>query len=410
MQKMSMKGWLLSAAALVSAATSASAQSPYVAQAEALFSNEPSPMIQQVGHHCQSGCSDTGCGTIECFDLSDMFEDSIVDIGGWVQAGYTSRSTGLFNTRPNRFEFNQTWIYAEIEADGSEGLDIGGRVDFLYGTDAGNTQAFGNEDPPGSWDYRNGWDRGVQDGSGYGFALPQLYATIAYHDLEVKLGHFYTLLGYEVVTAPDNFFYSHAFTMNNSEAFTHTGALATYTVNDDVTLYGGWTAGWDTGFAQNNGSSSFLGGASVALTDDFTVTYILTAGNLGFLGDGYTHSVVGDWQINDKLNYVIQSDLVSTNQGVWTNVNPNTTYSTIGINQYLLYSMTDELGVGARAEWWKADGESYYSITGGVNIRPIDCFVIRPEVRYQWGGGATNGVDLPVAEGAIFGCDAILTF
>ncbi len=48
--------------------------------------------------------------------------------------------------------------------------------------------------------------------------------------------------------------------MFNSEPFTHTGVLGTYTGNDDVTLYGGWTLGWDTGFDQFDGGSNFLGG------------------------------------------------------------------------------------------------------------------------------------------------------
>jgi hypothetical protein len=41
--------------------------------------------------------------------------------------------------------------------------------------------------------------------------------------LSVKVGHFYTLLGYEVVTAPDNFFYSHSYSMQYGEPFTHWG-------------------------------------------------------------------------------------------------------------------------------------------------------------------------------------------
>src|SRR5690606_36120350 len=140
----------------------------------------------------------------------------------------------------------------------------GGRIDLMYGTDADDTQAFGN--PPGTYDYLNGWDHGI-----YGWALPQLYAEVAAGDLSVKIGHFYTLLGYEVVGAPGNFFYSHAFTMYNSEAFTQTGAIATYKADDNVTLYGGWTLGWDTRFNQWGGGSSFLGGASVGITDDLTV-------------------------------------------------------------------------------------------------------------------------------------------
>ncbi len=66
----------------------------------------------------------------------------------------------------------------------------------------------------------------------------------------------------EPFVAPDNFFYNHAFTMFNAEPFTHTGALGEYAAGD-VTLYGGWTLGWDTGFNNNDNSGTFfLGGLS----------------------------------------------------------------------------------------------------------------------------------------------------
>ena len=40
------------------------------------------------------------------------------------------------------------------------------------------------------------------------------------------------------MTAPDNFFYSHAFTMYRAEPFTHTGVLLDYQVADDITIVG----------------------------------------------------------------------------------------------------------------------------------------------------------------------------
>ena len=90
-------------------------------------------------------------------------------------------------------------MYAEKVADGSQGLDWGFRADVMYGIDSADTQAFGNN--PGRWDFINGWDFGGT----YGWAMPQLYGEIAAGDFSVIIGHFYTLLGYEVVTAPDNF-------------------------------------------------------------------------------------------------------------------------------------------------------------------------------------------------------------
>ena len=173
---------------------------------------------------------------------------------------------------PHQLNAQQQWLYLGKEADGSNGFDWGFRFDAMYGTDAQKTQAFGN--PGGEWD--NSWDHGV-----YGWAIPQLYGEVAMGDFSVKVGHFFTLVGYEVVTAPDNFFYSHALTMFNSEPFTHTGVLTTYKGIDGITLYNGWTAGWDTGFTNALGGSNYLGGVGLELSESLTVTYILTAGNFG---------------------------------------------------------------------------------------------------------------------------------
>lgn len=419
MRKLKTSDWLLTLAAAVGIATSASAQdAQMVKRADAILGGPEQPLIQQIGLECAPGapcdapgsdmtpCDGLGCDSISCdscylfegcdFKLQNLLSEcSPYSIGGWYQLGYHNKSTGLFNSRPGEFATHQAWLYAEKVADGSKGLDWGFRADVMYGIDAGDTQSFGNND--------DRWDYGTMDHGSYGWAIPQLYAEIAAGDWSVKAGHFYTLLGYEVVTAPDNFFYSHAFTMYNSEAFTHTGALATYSASDNVTLYGGWTLGWDTGFDQKNGGSSFLGGASIGLTDSLTATYITTIGNFGNIGDGYSHSLVMDYSVTDKLNYVFQTDYLDADDS-----------ESYGVNQYLIYSISDCWGVGGRAEWWKNDGASIYSLTAGVNYKPTENLVIRPEIRYQWDPGTTNNsviTNLGGADGdAIFGIDAILTF
>lgn len=370
---------------------------------------------------CESGCDsccDDGCGhgcgllgdcclgdpwTVQdhCGLFVDACGDKCITFGGWTQWGYTSESTGLFNVFDDQVVNAQDWLWVEKEADGSEGFDYGFRMDIMYGTNAFTTQAFGNE--PGRWDFMNGWDYGI-----YGWALPQLYGEVAYGDLSIIAGHFYTLAGYEVVPATGNFFYSHAFTMFNSEPFTHTGVLATYSGMENVEVYGGWTAGWDTGFDRfNDGDSSdgsnFLGGASFTITDDLTLTYITTFGDLGFRGEGYTQHIVLDAQLTEQLNYVLLSDLVEANAA---NSNANHQFS---LANYLIYWYNDCFGVGGRAEWWKNGGESVYEFTAGVNIKPHANFIIRPEWRYQWSNDSVQLVGAADDEG-IFGVDAILTF
>lgn len=333
-------------------------------------------------------------GCMNCAgEISHPFE-----IGGWWSVGYHSKSNGLFNNRPHSINTHQAWLYFEKEADQWKGLDWGFRTDIVYGQDAADTQAFGNN--PGGFDFQNGWDRGA----GYGWAMPQLYAEVAANDVSIRVGHFFTLLGYEVVPAPDNFFYSHSYTMVNSEAFTHTGVLGTITVSDNLTVYAGYTLGWDTGFDQYNqngeNGSSFLGGYAFNLSEDVSITHIITAGDLGLNGDGWSQSIVADLALTDKLNYVFQTDLFDAEDS-----------ETFGINQYLIYSMSERLGVGFRGEWWKSNGVSVGALTAGLNVRQCANFTLRPEVRYQWDPGTYGGTIEQASDGsAIFGIDAIMTF
>ena len=379
MRKMTYGLWLLTAAAMLGLTSMASAQDDEI--------------------------------PFENFDLGETIfgEESSLDVGGWIQMGYHSDNDGVFNTHPGSFDMQQFNLFVEKVADGSDGIDFGGRMDVMYGTDAPNTQSFGNN--PGRYDFLNGWDHGV-----YGFAMPQLYGEVAVGDLSVKAGHFYTLLGYQVVPATGNFFYSIPYTFNFSEAFTHTGVLATYKVNDDITAYGGWTLGWDTGFDRARKGNSFLGGASLAVTDDITATYITTFGNLGWIGNGYTHSFVVDYNINEDWEYVFQSDLVGVDNS--PNAADGLHYETIGVNQYLFYNVAEDVRAGVRGEWWKADGISMYEMAFGLNLTPLNNIRIRPEVRYNWAAGATQ---LPAAVTAVtgsddyrnnlvFGVDAIWTF
>ncbi|MEZ5949866.1 MAG: outer membrane beta-barrel protein [Planctomycetaceae bacterium] len=57
-------------------------------------------------------------------------------VGGWVQMGYYTGQNGMFNQFDNRFNFQQNWLYVEKVADGSDGVDFGGRFDIMYGSDA----------------------------------------------------------------------------------------------------------------------------------------------------------------------------------------------------------------------------------------------------------------------------------
>ncbi|MEM1245143.1 MAG: outer membrane beta-barrel protein [Acidobacteriota bacterium] len=335
-----------------------------------------------------------------------LFPDSSsISAGGWLSAGYHSESNDLFNSQPEELELHQAWLFAEKSAANDDGsLGFGFRVDVMYGIDAGDTQAFGNED---------GWDTTdtFQTGGGYGYAIPQAYIEIAANNWSVKAGHFYTLIGYEVVTAPDNFFYSHAITMYNSEPFTHTGVLASFASNEDTTWYAGWTLGWDTGFDQFEDGGNFLGGVGTTFGEKVGFTYITTVGDFGARGDeAYSHSLLFDIALSDSLNWVIQSDFLTID---------STGEENLGLNQYLFYTLNDAVALGARLEWWQGDditgyaphggviteegSQDYFEATIGANFKFARNFTLRPEIRYDW----SDDVDY---DETIAGVDLVFTF
>jgi hypothetical protein len=363
----------------------------------------------------QGGCSLFGdcCLGDPCSLRSHLVDDCCwLDFGGWTQIGYHSNNTRLsanrgdlfaFNDVPDQLNLHQQWAWFEKVASPTAcGWDWGFRFDMLYGTDAQKTQAFGNSD--------NSWDVSLDHGV-YGWAMPQAYLELAYGDWSVIAGHFFTLVGYEVIPAPDNFFYSHALTMFNSEPFTHTGAVATYSGMENMELYMGWTAGWDTGFDQFNGGSNWLGGFSTALTDDVSFTYISTGGDLGWRspnGTGYSHSLVFDFTLTEKLNYVLQSDHVSADSA------PGFQAVDVGINQYLFYTINDCWAVGSRMEWWKSNNvtgnaTSFQEVTVGANYKPHANVVIRPEYRYDWTNESAANATLGYNQ-SVFGIDAIFLY
>jgi len=51
-----------------------------------------------------------------------------------------------------------------------------------------------------------------------------------------------------------------------------------------------------------------------------------------------------------------------------------------------------------------------WEATAGVNWKPQANFVLRPEIRYNWGSGLTNNIAPDFDDGVIFGIDGIVTF
>lgn len=354
-----------------------------------------------------NGCND-GCGWCNIGEPWKLSKVEGFDWGGWIQMGYQNKPDGSFTGNGpflnqkewGKFNLNQLYLYTAKVADGSKGVDWGFRFDAMYGVDGNEAQSFGNA--PGNWDYVNGFDHGI-----YEFALPQAYGEIAVENLSVKVGHFYTPIGYEVVTSPDNFFYSRQVNFWNSEPFTHTGVLSNYKVNDKLAVTAGWVLGWDTGFDQINNGSMGITGFVYNVSEIFTLTYMNGFGEFGWRGNGMINSAILSAAWTEKFSTVHQFDVLGTNNpSDFADPASLTPRDSTGFVNYAFYTINDCLKLGARAEWYKADSISYYTMTYGVNVKPHANVVIRPEVRHMW--SPANNADL--WNQTVFGIDAIVRF
>ncbi|MCB1935102.1 MAG: porin [Nitrosomonas sp.] len=324
-----------------------------------------------------------------------------VKVGGWVDIGFTGNIDNpkgnngpvTFNRGPNEFRLHQVYGYVEREVNkNTDTWSLGWRADMLFGSDARYTYA-SNFDAD-----ENFVGRILNGTSQHQLAFPQAYADIYLpygNGITVSVGHFYTLIGYEVVPSAGNFFFSHAYTMQYGEPFTHTGVLVSYPLNDNITLQGGAVTGWDAHFNQ---PANFLGSVSYSTDDErTTITGSLITGSTESAyatGTGTAkvdhnrtmYSLVLEHSFTDRLHYVLQHDLGIQEKNAF-----QTAAEWYGVNQYVFYDILHNLKAGLRMEWFRDDDgarvngftDNYIGVTGGLNYTPIAGFTIRPEVRYD---------------------------
>ncbi len=351
-----------------------------------------------------------------------------IDVGGWLAWGYYDNSHGFegqlgntplgFNNIASEPVIHQMWTHIGKEAQTGQGIDLGFRADVLFGADGPNTVAFGD----------GGWDASWATSSQYGFAAPQLYGDLAVGKTRLKAGRFFTIMGYEVVQAPQNFFYSRAYTMNYNQPFTHTGFLLDRPLGRFIQLYGGWTAGWDSGWTNRNNGSTFLGGASVKWSDRTNLIWTMSFGDPGddplTTTHVYLQSLVLNVAVTDRLRYVFHSDF----QTRTPDPAAGAAFKQYGINQYMFYDITQRISVGGRYEWFYVGenvglplgtaaltpGTHYHAVTLGANYRPRRNMIFKPEMRYDtvdFDGPAGGPFDRGTARSQVtWGFQSILTY
>ena len=414
------------------------------------------------GYNQAGGCCDGSCFTeSECTNCPEgdfcgngLFPAQAKHFGqlfidGWISAGGSTHNewpvsaTAIEpNGNDSDFQMNQFYISMGREVMRGGNWDIGGRVDLLYGTDYLLASSLGLESyntgdrgQPVSTIYhaRPHWNSENGYYPEYGLAMPQAYAEIyapIAAGLTVKLGHFYSPMGYESICSPSNFFYTHTYTMMYGEPQTETGALANLRLNNTWSLLGGFTQGWNV-WEDNNDSLDVVGGVKWESCDRNTnLSMVVMSGDTVYssnIGAGEpfnapltNYSLLLERKLNPLLTWVFQHDLGIAEDGAWErNANGMITrlnahwYS---ITNYLFYQMAPNLSLGFRAEWFQDEnhsrmgdgrtkdylfelaGENYVDLSLGLNWKPTSWITLRPEVRWDY-----SDVEMKDAAGNVIG-------
>ena len=344
--------------------------------------------------------------------------ENTLNLGGWLAAGFNynplepkdhSNGPVQFNNRANEFNLYQLGLFVEHPTDRSlHDWQVGGRFEFMFGTDTPNTQASGH------------WDShliGHDDLGFYDLAFPQAYLEILMpvgNGVSAKIGHFYSILGYESVPSPPNLFVSHSYSMKSSP-FTMSGLLLSYPIDNHLTVQAGGVTGPDN-FDQNAGAWSFVGGFNWENTGR-------TGGFVFSVLDGdaddskpshltYYYSML-HFNLTPKFHFVFEHDF-----GKQENAIESQNAEWYSVVNYLTYDIDDKWSTAMRAEWFHDDDGtrflttpgSYYEVSFGINWKPSDWLIVRPEVRYDWADGNKPFDMNRLDNQLLFSMDSVITF
>jgi hypothetical protein len=396
------------------------------------------PAVQKSAAYCDS-CCDTACGDAVCCDRWYLLPQDPcgINVHGWADVGFMgntsspdSRFHGPYNAvdRSNEIMLNQMYLVAEKNLFDC-GCSLGGRVDLLYGEDYFLAKSIGLEARP---DGSPRWNSEY-----YGLAVPQAYVAMGNNNLNLQLGHFYSVVGYEGVMAPANFFYSKSYSYQFAGPFTHWGGQVNWKMNDAWTLQLGVHNGWDA-LDRVSDDLGFIGkvrwdSRESDVWSSFAVTTGKEYNNGGGLPivDDFTNRTRYSWLVSlpltCRMEYVFHHWLGFQQRGALDGGQADW----YGIDQYLFYKINECWKTGLRFEWFRDEegtrvglnrlsnpndppfAGNFFSLSLGVNWSPTYNFMLRPEVRYDWYDG--NAAQLPFNDGAdddqfMLGLDAILLF
>jgi hypothetical protein len=389
--------------------------------------------------------------------LKSALAGAKLEIDGWVESGYTFDHRhgsdnypviipGPFNhENGNHYMLNQAVIRIARDVSSTK-FDVGGMIEFMYGSDAARIHAGGlgydGSDPTdnGSPDDPDSASASLATINNFNpmwqFDIPQAYVTVnvpvGNKGLQVMVGKFATLLGYESFNAVDNALYSHSYLYSNIP-FTHTGMLGSMQITDQLGAKLGVTRGWDMATEDNNGAVDALGRISFKVNRQLNLELNFSVGPENNNDTAHYRTAIDPiirWQPTNALQLGLEMLYVYDGGR-----NADFNGSTIGHGYgdfwggalYAGYKLNDNFTVNARLEYahnyFDRLGDltdvhntidsvhlpalNIYEITLGVTIKPLPkhellkSLTIRPEIRYDF-SDSTDFKFYPGPRGSVF--------
>lgn len=359
--------------------------------------------------------------------MKKPLDDAGIAIKGYIEGSYTynTRSPGSDVSEGRVFDFeHDAPRLNQLELSISKAVDtaasvkdhkyqIGFTVDMMYGSDGRLIHANG----------LNGYKSTTHPINQ--FDLTQAYVEIALpflQGLDIKAGKFITNFGNETINPNNNALYSHSYNFGFGIPFTHTGVLATATLNEHWAFNAGFSRGWEQSVKDNNGSIDFLGGATYTMNDEFKVIGNVSVGPQKGKNSSdyrYVFEVLpmympknSPWMFTADALFGVEEHSTASGSAYW--------YGVTAYAQYKISAMDGMFTPNFRAEWFRDDGGSrlgvdgsFYEFTAGVTIKPFPTHKIganlslRPEVRYDYSNksafdGGSKHDQFTVAMDAIF--------
>ncbi len=383
-----------------------------------------------------------------------LFVDGYIAQGFNVNSNSNSYNEPMAVNDKEGYQLNQLYLSVGREVCRGNQWALGGRLDIMYGTDYYYMTSTGLETTPQNNPHWNGEDPSTTEYRAgrkmYGMAIPQAYLEAfvpVFHGVDVKVGHFHSVMGFEANQANQNFFYSRSNTSVYGMPTTMTGVMSDWRITENWSIIAGAVNEWNAFDTPEDNFSFVLGATYENLCGNFALSAVVMSGQQSapsfqgydYYDEGVNTTIVdvfAKFRLTDRMAYVVEFNYGKSDGEVYDMATSETFNGRnwYGFSNYLFYCVNDTLTLGARFEWFHDKentilgggyhttfakmGVNYFSWTFGANWDPMPWLTVRPEIRWDYcdmeldaNGTTYYAYDRNTANYQFtVGCDAIIRF